>query len=475
MLSRLQTNEEGFAIITAVMTSAIVVVLGTTVVQLAVHNSEGSAYDRRHVQSIAAAEAGIDYYFSALAETDGLAPECSITGTMQGSPGGFTVTPLFYDVDLAGEVGLPLPCPYPYAPSFVRLHSVGTSGPASSSRTMEAFAELTVSTGGTFDNAGAIIADSSVTFTSNATIGGSDFSDADVYTNGNITLASNSTLYGKIFAQGSVTMSSGSEVKKDVSTKGGITMAAGASIKGSATAGDLTPAPTSAITMANNSHIYGNATASGSVTGGIVDGTRAQNQTNVAAPPTRPYPTFTYDQADWAADGFTNVQSFSGASACTSAETYIRSTWASGPLLVRILATGATCTLTFTNNSYTVRGNLAIISDGPVTLNTNARFAPTSGQTYNVFLMAGLSGTAPCNITMNTNSGFGAGLPTLLYTPSTCTTNLHSNTAITQGQILSGSINFHHTSQFQYSRLTVPGTGAGGFKQDVVYKREVVD
>jgi hypothetical protein len=467
MLSRIHKQEEGVAIITAVLTSAIVVLLGTTVVQLAVHNSEGSAYDRRHVQSIAAAEAGIDFYFSALAETGGLAPECSISGTMQSSPGAFTVTPIFYDA-----VGVPLLCPPPVDPSAVLLHSVGTSGPASSARTMEAYAELTVSTGGTFDNAGAIIADSTVAFTSNATIGGNNFSDADVYTNGNITLASNSTLYGKIFAQGSVTMSSGAEVKKDVWTKGGITMAAGASIRGNATAGEPAPAAPSNISMANNSHIYGNATASGTVTGGVVDGTRTQNQTTVAAPPTRPYPTFTYNPAHWTSGGFTSPGDFTS---CSAAETYIRSTWTSGNLLVRITVPGSTCTLTFTNNNYTVKGNLAIISDGPVTLNTNARFAPTAGQTYNVFLIAGLSGVAPCNITMNTNSGFGPGLPTLLYTPSTCTTNLHSNTAITQGQILSGSINFHHTSQFQYSRLTVPGTGTGGFKQDVVYKREVVD
>ena len=467
MLFRIHKQEEGVAIITAVLTSAIVVLLGTTVVQLAVHNSEGSAYDRRHVQSIGAAEAGIDFYFSALAETGGLAPECSISGTMQSSPGSFTVTPIFYD-----SAGVPLPCPPPIDPSAVLLHSEGISGPAASARTMEAYAELTVATGGTFDNEGAIIANSAVSFTSNATIGGNNFSDADVYTNGNITLASNSTLYGKIFAQGSVTMSSGSEVKKDVWTKGGITMSAGATIRGNATAGEPAPAAASNISMANNSRIYGNATASGTVTGGNVDGTRAQNVTTQVAPPTRPYPTFAYVPANWTAAGFTSPGDFTS---CSAAETYIRSTWTSGDLLVRITVPGSTCTLTFTNNNYTVKGNLAIISDGPVTMNTNARFAPTAGQTYNVFLVAGLSGTAPCNITMNTNSGFGPGLPTLLYTPQACTTNLHSNTAITQGQILSGSINFHHTAQFQYSRLTVPGTGTGGFKQDVVYKREVVD
>lgn len=467
MFSRMHKEEDGFALLTAIMTSAIVVFMGTTVVQLAIHNTTGSASDRRNVQSIGAAEAGIDYYFSWLTATGGQQPPCSVTRSMAGSPGSFTVTPTFYD-----SFGAPLQCPPQSDPSAVLLHSVGTST-ATSTRTMEAYAKLTIATGTSFDNAGAIVAQNAVTFTSNATIGGSNYSDADVYTNGNLTLASNSTLYGKILAQGSLTMSSGSEVKKDVWTKGGITMSAGSTIRGTVTASGP---PNANITLSNNAHIYNGAKASGTITGGTVDVFRSQNQTGLTAPPTRTYPTFTFVPADWTAAGFVNQQTFSGASACSSAESYIRTSWTSGPLLVRVAAPGSTCTLTFTaNTNYTVKDQLAIISDGPVTMNTNARFAPTSGQTYNVFLMAGLSGTAPCNITMNTNSGFGPGLPTLLYTPSTCAIDLWSNTALTQGQILSGVVNFHHTAQFQYSRLTVPGTGAGGFKQDVVYKREVID
>ena len=469
MRTRLHRDEEGVAIITAVLTSAIVVLLGTTVVQLALHNSEGSAYDRRRVQAIGAAEAGLDYYMSHLTATGGQVLPCAVNKPMVGSPGRFEVSPTFYTATGPG-------CPPDGTPTAVLIRSTGYAGPAGSEldRTMEAYARLTISTGGTFDNAGAIVAQNNVNFTSNATIGGSNFSDADVYTNGNVTLASNSTLYGRILAQGGVTMGSNAEVKKDVWAKGAISLSSGATIRGAATAGDMPPASPVNITLANNARIYGTATASGSITGGLPGGTRKANQLTVAPPPARPYPTFTYTQSDWTnqqAGYAPQIFTGPGPAACSSAESFIKNTWTGGSLLVRV---ASTCLLTFTNHPYTVRGNLAIISDGPITFNTGARFSTVAGATANVFLIAGLSGVAPCNLTMRTNSGFGPGTSTLIYTPATCTADISSNTAIAEGQILAGTINFHHTAQYSYKRLTVPGTGAGGFKQDVMYKREII-
>ena len=471
MLSRIHRDERGVALITAVLTSAIVVLLGTTVVNLAIHNSEGSAYDRRRVQAIGAAESGLDYYMSFLTATGGQQLACAgaamLSRPMVGSPGRFEISPTFYS-----PTGAPMTCPPDGPPGAVLIRSTGYAGPTTNeiARTMEAYARLTISTGGTFDNSGAIIANNSVNFNANATIGGSNFSDADVYSSGSVSLASNSTLYGAIYAQGTVSMSSGSEVKKSVSAKGTITMQSASIIRGSATA---TGPPNANISMHNNAHVYGDATASGVANGGAVDGTRSSGVTGLAPPPVRPYPVFVYDPVDWMEAGFTNPGDFSGPSACTNAETYIRSTWTTGNLLVRITAPGSTCTLTFGNNPYSVKGNLAIISNGPVRFSTGARFS-ISGAPVNVFLIAGLSGIAPCDITMNTNSGFGPGTTTMIYTPQNCTANLTSNTAITEGQILAGTVNFHHTAQFSYKRLTVPGTGAGGFKQDVFYKREII-
>ena len=44
---------------------------------------------------------------------------------------------------------------------------------------------------------------------------------------------------------------------------------------------------------------------------------------------------------------------------------------------------------------------------------------------------------------------------------------------IAQGQILGGTVTFTNTISFQYKPVTVPGTGVGGFKEDVSYIREV--
>ena len=53
-------DEEGVAMITAILVSVIVISLSAVAIQLAVHNVGTSAYDRKRVQAVAAAEAGID-------------------------------------------------------------------------------------------------------------------------------------------------------------------------------------------------------------------------------------------------------------------------------------------------------------------------------------------------------------------------------------------------------------------------------
>jgi hypothetical protein len=346
---------------------------------------------------------------------------------------------------------------------------VGSSGLPTPKRTMQAYAKLSGIPGVVFDNAGAIFAETSISLESQASIGGAKFNDADIYSNGSVSIASSSYIYGKVYAQGSLTMQSNADVKKDAWTGGNITLKAGARIRGSATS-------TGSMTLASNSRISGGAKASGSITGGVVDVYRSPNQTGLTPPPVRSYPTFTFVPADWTASGFTNQQTFSGASACSDAETYIRSTWTTGNLLVRILTSGSSCTtgasgLTFSGN-YNIKGNLAIISDGPVT--HNGRFVPLpASSTYNVFVFAGLSGIAPCNITFNVGARFNPGLIALLYTHPACSITMDNNSGISQGQILSGTVRFKHTAAFQFVRLAVPGTGSGGFLQDVVYKREI--
>ncbi len=470
LLKRLAKDESGIAVVTAVVVSMVILMLCVMVVQLSIHNVERSADDRRRVQAIDAAEAGLDYYFSYLTETGGLQLDCDTEWlTLPRSTSSFRVQATYYEAN-----GFPIPgCPSGgQVPAFVLLYSQGKTGVDAPIRKMQAYAKLTVAKGATFDNSSAIFAQNSVNFTSNARIGGAQYSDADIYSNGDLSLASNSTLFGSIFAQGSITLKSNSEVKRNVHAKNSVTMLSRSIVRGESVISSQ-----GSITLASNARIEGIAKAKGSITGGTVVGGRSPNQQGLPDPatPPRSFPAFTYNQSDWTAGGYTISPTFSGATACTDAATYMSNAanWPpSGGLVIRIAAPGTTCTFAGTFNVYR---HLAIISDGGIELTPNTRFVPnpTSG-TFNMFVFAGLSGTAPCNFTARPNSGFNPGLATLLYVPAACTIDLLSNSSIAQGQMIGGTINFKHTAAFSFQPVTPPGGGIGGFKQDVRCKREVV-
>ena len=74
-------GEEGFAMITALGVSVIVLFMSVTVVTLSVHNSTSSAFDRDRLQAVDAAEAGIDNYLSSLTGAVGSATCTTQTGT----------------------------------------------------------------------------------------------------------------------------------------------------------------------------------------------------------------------------------------------------------------------------------------------------------------------------------------------------------------------------------------------------------
>lgn len=452
--------------ITAILVSFIVLVLGIVSVQIAIHNSESSAFDRRRVQAIAAAEAGIDYYFSHLASTAVPSIQCTLSGTLTTSPAGtFSAKATFF---AAG--GAPLPyagatqCPLAETPASVTLSSVGRASTNSSpARTMETNAKLTPTKTAPFDNKGAIFGENVVWFQANTRIGGSQFSDADVYSNGSITLHANSTLYGNVNSQGSVTLQANSETKQSVWANGSITMKGNSRIRRDAISS------TSFISMSGQSHIYGNAQAGTTITGGIVDGTRLPNAPT-SAPPTRPYPAYNYSYSDWTAAGYT-VQSYG---TCATAVTDIQNWWgvASGSYVARI--TGGGCLLTF-GNSITMKGNLAIVTDGSVSLSNHTRFLAAGGTgPWNLHFFAGLNGVAPCSLTTNPHSGVDSGVNVLIYTHQACSVDINSNSALSSGQIIAGTVNVKHSASFQYKQVPVPGSSGAGLKQDVRYKREIV-
>ncbi|MDQ3990767.1 MAG: pilus assembly PilX N-terminal domain-containing protein [Actinomycetota bacterium] len=450
-------EERGAALVTALMVSMVVVILGTTAIGIAVHNTEASGNDRRRVQAVAAAESGVDFYFAQIQGTTNMTSlPCSINRTLATSPPSFfTVTATFQTA-----AGAAMACPLTTTvPASVLLTSVGKAGPATPRRTMQAQVKLTTAAGSSYGE-GAIFGNTGLSFTANSQIGGSQFNDADVYTNGNITMGSNSVIYGNVYAQGTASMSTGTDIRRNLWANGAIAMAGSAAVRGNVTSSAST------LTMSQTSRVYGNARAGGAITtnnSSRIDGTRSPNSPS-DPPPARPFPVFNFNPSEWQEQGYT-VTSFSD---CTQARTFIQGI-ASGNHAVRITST---CAMTV-NTNVTVRGHLAIIADGPITLNTGIRFNAAAGTgPHRLFLVAGLAKSGFCNFTANPNSGVGTNIDVFLYSP--CTVDLSSNSAFTRGQVFGDVVNVKHSIAFQYALVPVPGGTVGGFKQDVLFKREVV-
>ena len=143
------------------MVTLVVFLLGAVVMAQAMHNSAATGYDRKRVQSVDAAEAGLDYFYAALEHTpaSGLTT-LPTTGSVAAAPGSATylVTPTWYS-DTAGTVAAVPPFSDSNFPHSVKLVSVGTTN-GKTTRKMETFLVLSPVFGGF---AGAVVTASSGT------------------------------------------------------------------------------------------------------------------------------------------------------------------------------------------------------------------------------------------------------------------------------------------------------------------------
>ena len=457
MIDRLG-DERGMALITAMLLSMVMVTLAVTSVTLAVHNTEQSARDRRRVESIAVAEAGVNYYFSHLQSGAADTFQCDVTKSLAGTPDAvFEASVIFYDAD-----GNEMPCEGLEAddePASALIRSVGTSTSDNPARTMEAFVNLIPIRGTPFGDF-AVYSDSDPTFNSNTQVFGGDSNDGNVYTNGNAVIESNAQMYGDVWAQGFVNLESNSEVKEDVWSGTYVQMDANSRILGNARAA------TSYLNLSTGAHVFGDGRAGGPITlgsGAVIEGIQVPN-TATDPPDPIPFPEFTYDPVAWTKAGY-NIQV---AADCLAARTFINS-GLTGNWVLRI---PVACDLAIsTGSSPTLQGNLAIISDGSLTMNSNSEFKSDGGN-HNLHLMFGLGEATPCNITFRSNTKIASGLKALLYTP--CDIDLNSNSLVVEGQMFAGGVNFNSNADLTYDAIDVPGVGVSRFDEDIRYIREIV-
>jgi len=95
------SEERGVALITALLVSMVVVSLAVVVVGLSLHNVNSSSSDRKRVDAVDAAEAGIDATLSSFRSVTIAALPCpgdaSLTSTLNTTPvAQYTVTPYYY-------------------------------------------------------------------------------------------------------------------------------------------------------------------------------------------------------------------------------------------------------------------------------------------------------------------------------------------------------------------------------------------
>ncbi|HUG87140.1 MAG TPA: hypothetical protein VMP42_00070 [Actinomycetota bacterium] len=450
-------DERGVALLTAVMISSIVMVMGITAVQISVHNSDQSARDRRRVESIGSAEAGLDYYFSHLQDVSPSEIECSVSQALTGSPTAeFTVTAEYFDA--AGD---PIPCPMTdeTIPDSALITSEGTTSQVDPTRTVQSFVYLIPKPPKPFGDQ-AIFSDGDPTFNSNVTVFGGGAVNADIYTNGDVILTSNVQVEGSVFAQGKATVEGNAEIKKDVWANGSVSLTNQSVVRSNVISS------TSFVSLTQQAHVYGNAQAATSITvsGGqaAIDGLRIAN-TPSDPPPQRSFPTYSYDAQDWIDAGYT-VTSFSS---CTSARTFLQGI-TSGKHAVRITSS---CDLQFPSNStWMVQDDIAVISNGALTLQSNARIENTGGP-HKAHLIFGLGEVSPCDITFNSNSDIADDLTALFYTP--CNINMNSNSFVGKGQMFGGTVNFNSNATLYFELIPVPGLAPDGFDEDITFIREV--
>lgn len=482
MMRRLHRDERGVALIVAIMVSFVVLLLSVAVIDQAINNVENSAADRTRVTSVNAAEGGLNWFFNHFEKTAvGSLRTTPYSETVGSGPNqvSFEATPTYYS-DTAGTT------PYTGAytssdpPKSVKISSVGTSSDGTERR-MESFIVLQAVYSG-FQ--GALIANSSTTFSNNFTVNGNNGNDGDIMVlsgnfsapsgletikggitvvNGTASVGTNLHVYGNVWASGSVSVGHPQ-----------------AQIDG------YVRSSTAGVTVSSG-NVSGNAYyCTGSAPGSGVAGSKINEC--VAAPTAIPFPQVKYVESAWTSQGYYiyNVPG-TGTTQCTNAQDYVEGSGAgtfqsgagvpSGYSGVVVYISG-TCPYSNNNNKTVTLGkNLAIVSNGAINLSQQSNWNG-SGATKNLHFLSAWpsSGSPSCptqNISVGNNTGFNSLVQVSVYSP--CTVTMNNNNSNFYGQVVGQTLSIGNQFNMSYRPVLIPGSNLTSFKEDLAYVREVVN
>ena len=485
--------------IVALLVAFMVLILSIYVVNLTLHSTTTSAYDRKRVTSVMAAEAGIDAFWNMVQFT---APEnlpCAtptagrinpVAGSLDVVPGTSTyaVTVTYYDAD-----GQPIRCTdlaQSLSPAAVLATSTGkTSG--SVPRTMQSYMRLAPTRSGGFR--AAVIAENGLSISGNGGVDGDQtVIDADLYVNnGNLSLSGQVDVQGDVYVHaGAASLAGSVHVFGDVWAWNSATIDNPALIDRNLTSSQ------GALGVVSNSGGSVGACATAATTidpkiriRSVPRCVRPNNASNVA-PPSVPLPHVCWDPVVgvecqgtsdvWVAKGYTIVD----APSCSAAQGFIATGTAishiRGDVLLRV--TGC-ANLDISSRNVYFDGNLAIFSDGAITLGNQNNFYGVAGKSifFIVGYRSGMSGNlqtcpaspGPYDVTFLQNPNF-RNVSVTIYTPFNA--NIQNNSATPQvvGQILGGTVCTGNKTSIKFKPVPIPGVSPiSGFDQDIVYLREV--
>jgi Tfp pilus assembly protein PilX len=466
-MSRLHQDEDGVAMVIAMMVVFIVVLLSIVIFDLSIHNTQQAAYDRKRVTSIAAAESGIDRAWNLVQFT---APEdlpCTESASLGTAPGpaGFDVTYTWYDA--AGD---PMPCTGTGRPSqedlptSVLVTSVGETID-SVPRTMQAYMTLAPTFGG-FD--AAIISVTNTIFNNNFTVTGGTSNDGDVYiTNGNLTITNSPFIYGNVYVPtGSASIANNAGIVGNLWANGSVTMNNDASVTG-----DMISSTSS---LSGIGTIGGDATAGTSIADTLIVGGTTYPSSPQGPPPSHAFPLLCND----AISGVCTALPWTGytrttVTTCAAAQAFLDAVPTGDQLLW--IPSGCTNLAIANNDVISFSGSLAIVTNGSITMANRNNWNGMVGK--NLYLMANYRTGLTCssgayNITTGNNSNF-VNASVLFYSP--CTVTLNNQNDFT-GQVFANTVTINNHFTLNATPVLVPGAGdVAGFDQSIVYLREVVN
>lgn len=415
LTQRRPAGERGVALVTALVITLAVFAIGGVWTGLATHQIGQSARERQREQARNAAEAGVN------AAMSGLSADAGYTGStltaLAGGTGEY-------------EVSVTIP-PGSTDPNDTRRHIVSTGyAPTKAAtgrlaRRLEQQVDLISTSGFRY-----------ALFTAPGGIAGANRMtvNGDVYADDDLTLANSAAISGSVTSLGRVITSNNSTIGGDIRAAGDVTINnASTTVLGNVSSGG---------NVSLTGRVRGNVQAAGTITGGTVDGSRAQ-----FSPPRPPQPqtlpTFTWNPAN-----YTSSQQWSSPAA-------FQSHWSANTGGFsghhRILCPSP-CTSKITLDAkWTMSGDVTIASDSPIELSREVANVAGGALTLTV---ATFSSASPA-LLMSNNISLPDSIRIALFAPNGEVR--FSNLKNFSGAVYASSMVLDQQFTLTYVPVTVPG------------------